>query len=123
MIITISHQKGGVDKSTISWNLAVYLSTLTKVTVIDLDVQKTVSCLHKIRDKNDFEVIDFKEDKSFIEYVNSHQDTNNQIVIIDSGEFDSSMNRLAILGADKLITPIVKDFEDISSFYQSVKIF
>ena len=113
MIITISHQKGGVGKSTISWNLAVYLSTLTKVTVIDLDVQKTVSYLHKIRDKNDFEVIDFREDKSFIEYVNSHQDTNNHIVIIDSGGFDSSMNRLAILGADKLITPVSSKFIEI----------
>jgi chromosome partitioning protein len=113
MIITVSHQKGGVGKSTISWNLAVYLAKTKTITVIDLDVQKTLTYLHKIRNKNDFDVISFDNDKTFIEYINNHQDNENEIVIIDSGGFDSSMNRLAILGADKLVTPVSSKFIEI----------
>ncbi|HFU75436.1 MAG TPA: ParA family protein [Arcobacter sp.] len=113
MIITVSHQKGGVGKSTISWNLAVYLANKKKVTVIDLDVQKTLTYLHKIRNKNDFNIISFESEKSLIEFVNSHDENSQEIIIIDSGGFDSSMNRLAILGADKLITPVSSKFIEI----------
>lgn len=113
MIITISHQKGGVGKSTISWNLAVYLCATKKVTVIDLDVQKTLTYLHRIRNKNDFDIISFDDEKSFINYINNHQENSQEIIIIDSGGFDSSMNRLAILGADKLITPVSSKFIEI----------
>jgi len=122
MIITVSHQKGGVGKSTISWNLAVYLSKTRKITVIDLDVQKTLTYLHKIRNKNDFDIISFENDKVFIEYINNHEENDNEIVIIDSGGFDSSMNRLAILGADKLITPVSARFIEILGLqtYESI---
>lgn len=122
MIIVVSHQKGGVGKSTISWNLAVYLSKTKKITVIDLDVQKTLTYLHKIRNKNDFDIISFENDKVFIEYINSHEENDNEIVIIDSGGFDSSMNRLAILGADKLITPVSARFIEILGLqtYESI---
>lgn len=113
MIITVSHQKGGVGKSTISWNLAVYLANKKKVTVIDLDVQKTLTYLHQIRDKNDFNIISFDNEKSFIDYVNNHEENSKEIIIIDSGGFDSSMNRLAILGADQLITPVSSKFIEI----------
>ena len=113
MIITISHQKGGVGKSTISWNLAVYLSKKRPVTVIDLDVQKTLTYLQRIRAKNDFDIISFENEKNFIDYINNHQENSNEIIIIDSGGFDSSMNRLAILGADKLITPVSSKFIEI----------
>lgn len=113
MIITVSHQKGGVGKSTISWNLAVYLSKTKKVIVIDLDVQKTLTYLHKIRNKNDFDIISFDNDKIFIEYINSYEENDNEVIIIDSGGFDSSMNRLAILGADKLITPVSSKFIEV----------
>jgi len=113
MIITVSHQKGGVGKSTISWNLAVYLSATKKVTVIDLDVQKTLTYLHRIRNKNDFDIISFDNEKSFIDYINNQEENSQEIIIIDSGGFDSSMNRLAILGADKLITPVSSKFIEI----------
>ena len=49
MIITISHQKGGVGKSTLAYNIAVELSKKNNVQVIDLDVQQTVSAYNQVR--------------------------------------------------------------------------
>ena len=42
-IIVIAHQKGGVGKSTIAANIAVELSKLYEVNVIDLDFQKSLT--------------------------------------------------------------------------------
>ncbi|WP_430742001.1 hypothetical protein [Sulfurimonas denitrificans] len=37
MILTISHQKGGVGKSTIAWNIGAHFSKLLPITILDLD--------------------------------------------------------------------------------------
>jgi chromosome partitioning protein len=49
MIITLSHQKGGVGKSTLAWNLIVEYSKNRKIYVIDLDIQKTITYSIQIR--------------------------------------------------------------------------
>ena len=49
MIIAISHQKGGVGKSTIAWNLAIALQKKYKVELVYLDIQKTLTYTNKIR--------------------------------------------------------------------------
>ena len=49
MIVTISHQKGGVGKSTILWNLIVEYSKLGNVHVIDLDSQQTITSSVEVR--------------------------------------------------------------------------
>ena len=51
MIIAISHQKGGVGKSTIAYNLSVELSKKYTVNVVDLDVQQTITACNVIRSK------------------------------------------------------------------------
>jgi len=52
MIIAVSHQKGGVGKSTIGFNLAIELARKYKVEVVDLDVQNTITHTNKIRKEN-----------------------------------------------------------------------
>ena len=52
MIITLSHQKGGVGKSTLVWNLAIEYSKQRKVYVIDLDMQQTFTQSLLIRHNN-----------------------------------------------------------------------
>ena len=49
MIITLSHQKGGVGKSTLAWNMIVEFSKKRMVSVIDLDMQKTITYGIQIR--------------------------------------------------------------------------
>lgn len=50
MILTISHQKGGIGKSTIAWNIGVHFSKLLPTTIIDLDTQQSLTQTNQIRE-------------------------------------------------------------------------
>ena len=50
MITVIANLKGGTGKSTVTFNLAVWLDSINrKVTVIDLDPQRTLSDVAALR--------------------------------------------------------------------------
>lgn len=123
MILTVSHQKGGVGKSTLAYNIAVELSKKMNVEMVDLDVQQTVSAYNNIRQimgQKPLLVRIFSDDKEFVDYVNEvDEDT---VVVVDSGGFDSSLNRIAILASDFLITPVSTEFTEILGLekYQSI---
>ncbi|MDW5288863.1 ParA family protein [Formosa sp. PL04] len=67
-IILVSHQKGGVGKSTLAFNLAQNISKNAKVAVLDLDLQGSLSQLSEI--VTDFEIIPFKGEIKQIEQLN-----------------------------------------------------
>lgn len=102
MIINLTHQKGGVGKSTLSTNLAVALDAI----IIDLDKQRSSVLWNKIRTSNGresiecFTVDDEKEMRQVI------KDNSSKNIIIDSGGYDSGMTRMAILLADIILTPV-----------------
>ena len=53
MLIVLSHQKGGVGKSTIAWNLATGLQNKKYIVeLVDLDVQQTLFYTNEIRKQN-----------------------------------------------------------------------
>lgn len=107
MTITVSHQKGGVGKSTIAWNLAVHFSKIVPTTIIDLDIQQSLTQTNEIRKSMGLEPLSVKQIKTSDELAKHIQnDTDKQITIIDSGGFDSAYNRIAISGSDMLITPV-----------------
>jgi chromosome partitioning protein len=107
MTITVSHQKGGVGKSTIAWNLAVHFSKIVPTTIIDLDIQQSLTQTNEIRKSMELKPLSVKQIKTSDELAKHIQnDTDKQITIIDSGGFDSAYNRIAISGSDMLITPV-----------------
>ncbi|MGE4511673.1 MAG: ParA family protein [Sulfurimonadaceae bacterium] len=107
MTITVSHQKGGVGKSTIAWNLAVHFSKILPTTIIDLDIQQSLTQTNEIRKSMGLEPLSVRQIKTSDELAQHIQnDTDKQITIIDSGGFDSAYNRIAISGSDMLITPV-----------------
>ena len=104
-VITISHQKGGVGKSTIALNLAVELSKKYTLKVIDLDYQKSLTIFNSIRQEKKLKKLDIvhiSTQKELIHFLEHNED----LILIDSGGFDSDLNRIAILGADLIITPV-----------------
>ncbi len=103
MIISISHTKGGVGKSTIAWNLATELNRKYLVEVVDLDFQKTLTYTNEFRDKP-LIVKHFETLKELEKYI--FLDNDKRISIIDVGGFDSDMNRMAMIMSDLVITPV-----------------
>jgi chromosome partitioning protein len=102
-IITIAHQKGGVGKSTIAFNLAVIL----KANVIDLDVQETmtqVNELRKIQKLKGLNILKFSDHTDLQKYIENYKEK--APLIIDCGGFDSSFNNIAISLATIVIIPV-----------------
>ena len=111
-IITIAHQKGGVGKSTIALNLAVELSKKYNLKIIDLDYQQSLTIFNStIRDEQlkSLNVIQVKTQKKLIKILKNPDD----LILIDSGGFDSDLNRISILGADLVITPVSNNLIEI----------
>lgn len=123
MVIAVSHQKGGVGKSTLAYNLAVELNKKYITKVIDLDVQLTITACNIIRSKfgqEKLNILNFNDKENFIEYLNNDVDGN--ITIIDTGGFDSGLNRVAMYAADMIITPVSTEFLEVIGLEKYKKI-
>ena len=106
-VITIAHQKGGVGKSTIASNLAVeYFKNYGQdLTIVDLDTQKSLSYFNAIRKANALTSLPIVHVGS-AEELKQIIKANTGIILIDAGGFDSDVNRVAMLYADQIITPV-----------------
>jgi len=107
MILTLSHQKGGVGKSTVAWNLAVYFSGIMETRIVDLDTQRSLTVTNALRKEHNLpsiKMIHFNTAEELAEYAAA--DSDDVLTIIDSGGFDSAFNRVAIIASDLLITPV-----------------
>jgi chromosome partitioning protein len=111
-IITIAHQKGGVGKSTVAINLATELNKKYNLKVIDLDYQKSITIFNETRKEkelNPLNIIHIETQKELIDFLKNNKD----LVLIDNGGFDSDLNRISIIGADLIITPVSNDLIEI----------
>lgn len=104
-VIVVAHQKGGVGKSTIASNIAVELSKFYNVRVVDLDLQKSLTYFNNLRKSANLTQCDIVNASSLNDLKNLINN-NTGLLIIDAGGYDSDINRVAISGADILITPV-----------------
>ena len=111
-IITIVHQKGGVGKSTIALNLAIELNKKYDLKVIDLDYQKSMTIFNETRKEKKLKPLNIIHIENQKELINVLKN-NNELILIDSGGFDSDLNRIAIIGADLIITPVSNNLIEI----------
>ncbi|MDO6470247.1 ParA family protein [Maribacter sp. 1_MG-2023] len=94
-IILITHQKGGVGKSTLTFNLAQNLSEHSKVAILDIDAQGSLSQLSKIVDS--FQIT---TDENILT-TNDHLD----FIFIDTPPYLSSKLKELIKIADLILVP------------------
>jgi chromosome partitioning protein len=96
-IILVTHQKGGVGKSTLTFNLAQNISKNAKVVVLDFDLQGSLSQLKEL--VTDFEIIPFKnkiDDIPKLDY---------DFILIDTPPYLSNHLPKLIAIADLVIIP------------------
>jgi len=105
MIVLYSHQKGGVGKSTLAINHAYFKNC----SIIDLDSQNSSMLFNQLRKMQNRESVDCYTSNSineFNEMIKPFKANKENMIIIDSGGYDSEINRLALISADIIITPV-----------------
>lgn len=112
-IITLSHQKGGVGKSTLTFNLAQEFKNHLKTAVVDLDPQGTLSQLKPlIKDFDVINEIDIKDIKK-LPY---------EIVFIDTPPYLSDHLPGLFKVSDLIIVPTKAGIADLMAIRSTIKI-
>ena len=111
-IILITHQKGGVGKSTLTFNLAQNLSEHSKVAILDMDAQGSLSQLSKIVDS--FQIT---TDENILT-----TDNNLDFIFIDTPPYLSSKLKGLIKIADLILVPTKAGILDLLAIDNTISI-
>ncbi len=111
MITVVGTLKGGTGKSTLSFNLAIWLATNGfDVETFDLDLQQTLVDVMEIREEDGFEpLVPVHTDVSLLENKPGVQ------TIVDVGTAKMNDLRQAIRKADRIIMPVPPSQADVWS--------
>ncbi len=96
-IILITHQKGGVGKSTLTFNLAQNISQNTRVAVLDFDLQGSLSQLKGL--VTDFDIIPYQDN------IEEIRNLDFDFIFIDTPPYLSNQLPSLIKIADLIIVP------------------
>jgi chromosome partitioning protein len=123
MKITVAHDKGGVGKTTLAWNMIFVLQQMGKsVKVVDLDAKHTIFHLNNIRKDEKRAGITIVTPKSVNELISLCESYQEDILLMDVGGYDNDLTRNAIKLADKILTPLNDSATEIIGFatFQSI---
>jgi chromosome partitioning protein len=116
IVITVAQQKGGTGKTTLAANLAAALAPASRVALLDIDPQKSLTRWHAIRIARDVQasVITFSDVSGWrlaaeLERLKRSHD----VVLIDSPPQIDTDARLAIRGADLVLIPVQPSPPDV----------
>ena len=109
MIVLFSHQKGGVGKSTVAINFAYQIQKKYKdIAILDLDSQHSAMLFNQLRASMDLSTIQCvtQDDINIGQFLSHYKADKSNLLIIDSGGYDSDINRTVLIKADIVITPV-----------------
>ena len=119
MITIIGNLKGGTGKSTVAFNLSIWVATRRNVhvSVYDLDPQATISDALEIREE-DGHVPSIKPQHLVSQLGGEGKHTE---VIVDIGLSDGESMRAAIQRADRILIPVAPSQADVWSTQRFLK--
>lgn len=109
-IFVVSHEKGGVGKTTLTFNLTKYFSGFIPTKVIDLDSNRMFTALNDFRKLSGLEPFDVVPPDQmagnlFTDILNEYRGAPDKLLVIDSGGYDSTINSKVAAVADFILTP------------------
>jgi chromosome partitioning protein len=112
--ILITHQKGGVGKSTIALNLAKNLSEFSKVAIIDADYQGSIIKLKSVISGMD--ILAFEDKKGWLDQLD------HDFVIVDTPPYLSNYLLDFIAISDLIIVPTKIGIFDVIAMKQTIEL-
>lgn len=125
MIVSVSNLKGGVGKSTLSRNLAVYFAAKgEKVCILDTDITQRTTCEWQER-REDAEyrvdVFPMSTVQALPKDIRTHQDNGYSIIIIDGVPQLEEVTTKIILVSDFVLIPLTPSIDDLKSFEKFIR--
>lgn len=119
MITIIGNLKGGTGKSTVAFNLSIWIATRRNVhvSVYDLDPQATISDALEIREEDGH--VPAIQPQHFVSQLGS--EGKHTEVIVDIGISDGESMRSAIQRADRILIPVAPSQADVWSTQRFLK--
>ena len=113
-IILITHQKGGVGKSTLTFNLAQNIATNSRVAVLDFDLQGSLSQLEEL--VTDFKIIPYQD------ILESISELQYDFIFIDTPPYLSNHLAKLISISDLIIVPTKAGILDLLAIKSTLAI-
>lgn len=120
MITVIGNLKGGTGKSTVAFNLSIWIATRRNVhvSVYDLDPQATITDALEIRAEDGY--VPKIEPMHFVSQLGS--EGKHTEVIVDIGLSDSEAMNTALQRADRIVIPVAPSQADVWSTQRFLKL-
>ncbi|MCO6490879.1 MAG: AAA family ATPase [Phaeodactylibacter sp.] len=126
MIIAVTNLKGGVGKSTLARNIAVYFAQQgEKACIIDTDIEQRTTCDWRARREGEtdlqIDVFPMSSVDGLVNDVKTHQSNGYRVIILDGVPQLEKVTTKMILLSNFLIIPITPSIDDLKSFERFLK--
>jgi len=122
MITVIGNMKGGTGKSTVTFNLAVWLGHQNKsLRLFDLDPQQTLADVIEVRNEEEYEP-PLPNAELQTTLTSAQSDTKTDEILIDVSMSDQDALKAAIKICDRILIPVAPSQADIWSTQRFLKL-